>query len=316
MQTTPPASAPASLRALLSGVIDYAGLFPPASLSLDESIRNYARYLDDPGRWMLGRFICPAARLDELLPFVGELFGQGEALAISALGRGGADAADFEPNLRADLDAIERFRAAAGGRAVVDVFEMRMPAPAGEAAPRLAGLLARHCSAAELRAFAEIGFAGDWRATLPTAITSLATHQVGCKLRSGGVDANSFPSAEQIAFAIVTCRDARVPMKFTAGLHHPVRHFNDGVGTKMHGFLNVFVACVLARACAFDEKQVRAVLEEQDPCCFRFRDWGLSFGDQAASIEQVAAVRRDLAISFGSCSFDEPREDLRALGLL
>ena len=33
-----------SLRALLTGIVDYAGLFPPAQLSLDEAIRNYARY--------------------------------------------------------------------------------------------------------------------------------------------------------------------------------------------------------------------------------------------------------------------------------
>ena len=71
-----------SLQALLQGVIDYAGLFPPASLSLDESIRNYARYLREPDRWMLGRFICPAARLSELPPYLDELFAEGEPLPI------------------------------------------------------------------------------------------------------------------------------------------------------------------------------------------------------------------------------------------
>src|SRR5436190_14801765 len=78
----------ASLRTLLAGIVDYAGLFPPAALLLDESIRNYARYLRDPDRWMLGRFICPAARLHELLAYLPKLFASGEALSISALGRG------------------------------------------------------------------------------------------------------------------------------------------------------------------------------------------------------------------------------------
>lgn len=316
MQTAPLPSAAASLHSLLSGLIDYAGLFPPASLSLDASIRNYARYLRDPDRWMLGRFICPAARLSELPPYVAELFGAGEPLVVSALGRGSADASDFEQNLRADVDAIESFRSAGGDRTIVDVLEMRIPEPAGQAAAPIVELLARHCSAAQLRPFAEIGFAGDWRAIVPGIAQALAEHGVGYKLRSGGVEASAFPSAEQIALAIIACRDAGVAMKFTAGLHHPLRHFNDGVDTKMHGFLNVFVACVLARTSEFDEQQVRAVLEDEDPCCFRFRDWGLSFGEHAVSTDQIAAVRRDFAISFGSCSFDEPRQDLRELELL
>ena len=79
----------ASLRALLTNVVDYAGLFPPAELSLDASIRNYARYRREPESWMLGRFICPATRLHELAPYVGELFASGPPLAVAAPGRGG-----------------------------------------------------------------------------------------------------------------------------------------------------------------------------------------------------------------------------------
>ena len=55
----------ASLRALLSGVVDYAGLFPPAQLPLDQAIRNYARYRQEADAWMLGRFVIPVSRLLE-----------------------------------------------------------------------------------------------------------------------------------------------------------------------------------------------------------------------------------------------------------
>jgi hypothetical protein len=44
---------------LLTGLIDYAGLFPPAKLSLDQAIRNYAAYRQCPERWMLGKFVIP-----------------------------------------------------------------------------------------------------------------------------------------------------------------------------------------------------------------------------------------------------------------
>src|SRR5437660_1475932 len=81
-----------SLRALLEHVIDYAGLFPPATLPLDEAVRNYARYRTEPEGWMLGRFICPAARLAELSPFADELFPDWRPLAVAVLGRGGNNA--------------------------------------------------------------------------------------------------------------------------------------------------------------------------------------------------------------------------------
>src|SRR5436190_17389433 len=72
-----------SLRVLLEGVIDYAGLFPPAKLPLDQALRNYARYRHEPEGWMLGRFVCPASRLVELVPFHEELFAAGPPFVFS-----------------------------------------------------------------------------------------------------------------------------------------------------------------------------------------------------------------------------------------
>lgn len=57
----------ASIRALLEGVIDYAGLFPPAELPMAEAVANYARYRDGEYAWMLARFVVPHARWDEYL---------------------------------------------------------------------------------------------------------------------------------------------------------------------------------------------------------------------------------------------------------
>src|ERR671939_21225 len=82
----------ASLHALLAGAVDYAGLFPPAGLPLEQAVGDYARYRREPEAWMLGRFVCPAARLAELAPFHDELFRGDEPFLFSALGRGGAGA--------------------------------------------------------------------------------------------------------------------------------------------------------------------------------------------------------------------------------
>jgi hypothetical protein len=52
-----------ALNALLSHIVDYAGLFPPAALSLEETCANYAKYLESPEAWMLNRLVLPLARL-------------------------------------------------------------------------------------------------------------------------------------------------------------------------------------------------------------------------------------------------------------
>src|SRR4051812_14528063 len=54
-----------ALRALLEGIIDYAGLFPPAALDMPTAVRHYAEYLGQAEAWMLGRFVVPVARLEE-----------------------------------------------------------------------------------------------------------------------------------------------------------------------------------------------------------------------------------------------------------
>lgn len=54
-----------TIRFLLENLIDYAGLFPPAELTMAEAVRNYAAYRHSEHNWMLGRFIVPASRLQE-----------------------------------------------------------------------------------------------------------------------------------------------------------------------------------------------------------------------------------------------------------
>jgi hypothetical protein len=107
-----------------------------------------------------------------------------------------------------------------------------------------------------------------------------------------------------------------MPLKFTAGLHHPIRHHDASLGAMMHGFLNVFVAGVLATARGLDAADVRDIIEEEDAGSFVFTDDGLRWRNHRASVEEIEFARRSAVMSFGSCSFDEPRDDLRALGLL
>lgn len=273
----------ASLRTLLSSLIDYAGLFPPARLPLDQAIRNYASYRRGPDASMLGRFVIPAARLSAGLSF-----------PISAVG---------------DLTAI-------GSPGPVEAYELKGPFEPAAVVGAAESVLG---SGAML--FYEIDFADDWRLRLADVAAAVSAfnadhpdHSAGLKLRTGGLEASAFPPVERIAFVLRVCRDAGVPLKFTAGLHHPIRHFDAALQTYMHGFINVFTAGVLAHARGLGEADLRAVLADEDPAAFAFTDDALRWRDWRASTAEIAAARRDFVTSFGSCSFDEPRDDLRALG--
>jgi len=347
----------ASLRVLLSDVIDYAGLFPPARLPLDTALRNYARYRQEPQAWMLARFICPAGRLGELDPYVSELFGAGPPLRVSVLGRGGDSTEKFLENLKPDLSAARVFRERHGGRVRVECFETRLPgeilgAESHRSAPALlsrAGDVFQEAGLADLARVYEVPLAGDYRRAVNAVASNLSMLNAGLpatvppqseegkdyvarvfevdsgapqpapagiKLRCGGLEAAAFPAVEQVAAVIAECGAARVPLKFTAGLHHPTRRPDVGIGTHMHGFLNVFVAGVLTYALRPEYHDLLAIVEEEDPRQFRFEDDFLSWNEAEATIDEIMYARRQRVVSFGSCSFDEPREDLRALGLL
>lgn len=303
-----------SLKTFLSQIVDYAGLYPPASLPLEEAFANFVLYQQAEEAWMLSRFIIPAKRLEELPRFYG-------SLSFSMLGRGGKDASEFLENLKLDIEDIRAFREIYGADAVADMFEVALPVSALEdtvSAHDLVNSAADVLNRNGLTVFFEAPFGEGWQIRadkLMRFLRKFKDRHIGLKLRTGGVTADAFPSTEQVAWAIASARDAGVPMKCTAGLHHPVRHFNEGVLVKMHGFLNVFGAGVLAATKHLSVEQIQMILEDEDPASFVFDETGFAWKDLRVVTSEILHARQQV-VSFGSCSFDEPREDLRALGLL
>jgi hypothetical protein len=307
----------AGLRALLEGVIDYAGLFPPAQLPLDEATHNYADYRRQPEAWMLGRFVVPASRLAELDPYVSTLFASGAPLDLVALGRQAESVADWLGGVRADAEAIAAFHGRHGGRVGVEGYETRLPGQVlvEGGADRLASYIrsARDVLGA-LPAFFEAGPSGSNSESRDRILACLVDTGAGYKLRAGGLTAAAIPSADVVASTLRACREAEVPLKLTAGLHHPLPRRDPGLQATMHGFVNVLTAGVLAGIRA-DEGTLVEILRDADPGHFRF-DTGLRWQDRSATAEQIASTRQSGVLSFGSCSFDEPRDDLRGLGWL
>jgi len=153
-------------------------------------------------------------------------------------------------------------------------------------------------------------------------VAALAGAAAGAKIRTGGITPEAFPSAEVVAEFIRACVAAEVPFKATAGLHHPLRgsfpltYEKGSACAEMFGFLNVFVTAALAKAHRLDTPTLVQCLTERDPSSIAATDDGLRWRKLVLSVSQLSAAREGLALSFGSCSFDEPVRELTALGLL
>jgi hypothetical protein len=289
------------LHALLTGVVDYAGLFPPAALSMSAAAAEYAAHRSSPFGWMLGRFVAPVARLDELASAYANLADAGQgAWPLSVL---------VSADPAGDSEAIRAFNARHGDRLTIESVESR--AATVEAINWALPLLDD-----SLERYVEIPLNAP-----RSLLAALARHGGRAKARTGGVTADAFPPAPEVARFILGCAELDLPFKATAGLHHPLRgeqrltYESDSPSATMFGFLGVFGAAALARRGA-DEAMLVKVLEERDPDALAFEGDTMRWRDHTIDIGSVSAARHELALSFGSCSFREPVEDLRRLGLL
>jgi hypothetical protein len=301
-----------ALRHFLHGLIDYAGLFPPAALSMDESLANYRRYLAGDDAWILSQFVLTAARISEI-PVQPE-----EApLSLSVIPGGGANPAAFLERLDADLENIRRSLDSATGALTVAAFEAKLPGTPPDAAMLARETRARIDRAGHARTMLFLEAPADERvAEVIGALADSGVRNLGFKLRCGGLTADLFPSPARLATTLFHCARHGLPVKFTAGLHHPLRHHDASVGTRAYGFVNVFAAAMLARGKGLAVDALTSVLECEDAGALGFTDEAMTFCGYRLTADEIAILRRDFALSFGSCSFDEPREDLRALGLL
>ncbi len=300
-----------SLRTLLAHSVDYAGMFPPCSLRLEPALRNQAEYVRSPDAWMLGAFVLSTEQFDATRQLLSEFDAQ-HPLRVAALGPKTASVDAFLEALD-DADAAIRSLSRHNVDLVsISHLEMFLPHDVDIAllkeAKSILGDLPVFWEAPPDRAEQAIALLSEFNSDADSAT-------FGYKLRTGGVTADAFPTSMQIAKALVTPATHQVPIKFTAGLHHPRRQYRDEVQTKMHGFLNVLGAAMLAAEHRWDTNQTAMMLEDENVDSFSFTDDFFAWREWRIDIKRLQ-YRRKFVVSFGSCSFDEPRDDLRALKLL
>jgi hypothetical protein len=287
----------------MTELIDYAGLFPPAALPLREAILNYHSYFYEEDSWMLGAFVIPASRLGELEPFR-DLFNEQLPLRLSII-------LSKSDKLRTDLDAIQLFSETYQTAGMIEAIEVP---PSFQMNSKIFDKLDQLVSG--YRIYCEIAGTSEQLQSSLNRIKMLnqdSTRPMGIKFRMGGITANLFPSAKKASFVIHECKKLGLSLKFTAGLHHPIRQYRLEVETFMHGFVNVFTASIMAYCLSIKEETIEAILLEDNPDHFTFTINELSWRNLTVSSKEINKARNVFALSYGSCSFDEPREELGEL---
>jgi hypothetical protein len=323
-----------AFRSFMNRIIDYAGMFPPAGLNLEEAFGNYAGYIKSEDEWMLSRFVCTIKTFENFFDknnsarIILDEHKSDNWIKFTILLSGGTNTKEFYSNLENNLKLLRKFREENFESLSADSFEVKLPEEfhrksAGKGMLKFLD----ECSLI----FNDLGFYGCRMFVEPpvndnygylfeklseTIAESVhAGGNAGFKLRTGGVTAELFPSTEQVSFALKTCSISNIQFKATAGLHHPVRHYNESVKTKMHGFLNVFGAGILARANNLSLAEITNIIKDENPADFSFSENKFFWNDISADGIQIQDARTHFVTAFGSCSFDEPRDDLKALGI-
>lgn len=309
MSTQLVSRSPAIAR-LLSKSIDYAGLFPPASLPLSETIEMFKRYLRGGESWIINSIVLP---IDQLTEAAGSF--DDTPLRLTAIPRRTEDSYQWLGRLEKDCSQLRSFLAA-HPQVAIQALEIPLPKTGdmGEISKRIEELAPL---ANDHRVFLELPpDESSFRDELAATIAALQRHRLslwGIKLRMGGTAPGAFPSISMVADVLAMVRDNQVPIKFTAGLHHALRHWNSDLGFHMHGFINVLMAALFAHACRLPPKNIEAILADERSKDFDFNGnvarW-LGLPIRAELIEEL----RQLVVGFGSCSVDEPLDDLRTLG--
>jgi len=295
---------------LLRDLIDYAGLFPPASLAMAASVTNYDAYSRSEWNWILGRFIFPVARLDEFE----------EALAGLPAAARGTGFTNWRLSVLLGSDPV-------AGVARVREFNARMAGSSSDRKAIIQSVEVKVTSAGEVRGLSGIipaEIAAYFEVPLSSCnecIAAIAQCGRRAKIRTGGETADKFPAPESVIEFIRLCAAANVSFKATAGLHHPLRSVHrftyqpESPSGIMHGFVNVFLAAAFLRA-GIEITVAAQLLDEKSVQAFHFDLDGVGWRQHRLNRHEIAAARQWFAVSFGSCSFMEPIDDLRSLHLL
>lgn len=276
----------------LRRLIDDAAIFPPGNAPLPVGVREHLAIRKDGRSAIVGPFIVDVARLPAAALLAREMHA---TLDVSVVVRA-PSTVDQALRIVADQDSLDlvglEVVLSSTGSALARDLEDLSDAIAGVGSPPVVWIelpwgVARGTWADDLALIASAGFA--------------------LKIRTGGLIPQAFPPPESLAEMLCAAAGLELPFKCTAGLHSPVRHFDASTGAIHHGFLNLIIASVRARA-GGSRSEVAAILGMEDTGIL-VQAMGMVPDDEMKSA-------RELFRSYGCCSINEPLSELAQLGLV
>jgi hypothetical protein len=260
---------------------------------------------------MLGRFILPVSRLAELETLLADVFSENTIASPQSL------SAILSENWELELKQIQAFNhkneIAIGQSpryAIASVeFQPLPPEEISRAIPHLP---------TEIESFFEIPLSEN----LETYLSVLQGTKASAKIRTGGLTVEAFPSVDRLCRFMFASAGVRVPFKATAGLHHllpgkyPVSYEPNSIVATMQGFINVALLAALVYWQKITQQEALAVFQESSIASFHFQDDRIVWNDRQLTISEIEESRQLFYRSFGSCSFQEPLDELGSLNLI
>lgn len=293
----------ASIKTLFSSIVDYAGLFPPAKLTMEEAIANYARYQTADYHWMLGNFVLTVSRLNEFEQLLLKLPSQASETSHWRLSVIISQEVEW---------AIAKIQAL-NENPKIAIASLEFPPLSLSEIDQVFPYLP-----ADIEAFFEIPAHQD----IKSYLTVLQRPGTSAKIRTGGLSAEAFPTISQLYEFIFACAEAQVAFKATAGLHHPLpgkyplTYEPDSPNAMMYGFVNVAVLAALVYWQKVTAQEALVVLQESDIDTFQVSADSIVWKNRRLNIWELQKARQSFFRCFGSCSFQEPIESLKNLKLL
>jgi hypothetical protein len=319
-----------SVEAFVAGILDYAGIFPPAKLPLSEAVRLFQSYKRHPHSTMVPRFVIPAPKLSELSPLLEPLLSaqsdSKENWHLSVLLQQSASFEEAALLAKQDVQSIQAFLDRQRGfHIAIDSLEWALPSDLqNKGCDEIQqSLLNFHKEIFESKSskwgslFVEV----SWKLPFEESFKALSElhkkgHAVAAKIRTGGLTPDAVPPPLKLAQMLWTLGELKLPFKATAGLHQPLRHKETAADLTLFGFLNVFAAACALYCREVDIAWLQKILLLETIDAFRFTESGLHIDDLFLTTEEILRARHNFALSFGSCSFEEPIQYLKEFKLI
>lgn len=321
-----------SVEQLLSESIDYAGLMVPRSLSLRDALREYVELSKSDQKWMLSRFVIQHYNLPKLAQFADRRHRLEGPLSLCISGPEVNTLHEFKNTVLNIEKDILSAHSGFPGEVRTNILELKLPLVSvqnlnpEELIKALEAVVTTSADSRLLphRVFFEIPGSITDVEVAKKVIKVIAVHNKsilkrkidnylfsGLKINCGSADPDKNPTSEYLAEVMLYARDANVAVKFSGDYNPTFPTYDYNSNTKIHGFVNILMAGLLAYTQDLNVEETIEVLEERNADNFIFSDQYVAWRELAAPAMEIKMLRMLSITSFNLSEFEKPLEALK-----